>query len=75
MVTPANDLIGNRVANSFNGMFVEANGQGRGEAYGKVCTNYLNFGRWEGESVYRSCQHLARLQYSLYVSYNLLPRK
>ena len=48
--TAANDLIGNRVANSFNSMFLQANGQGRGDVYGKVCTNHLAFGRWEGNT-------------------------
>ena len=48
--TAANDLIGNRVANAFNGMFLQANGQGRGAVYGKVCTNHLEYGRWEGNT-------------------------
>mmetsp|Transcript_30397 Transcript_30397/g.90675 ORF Transcript_30397/g.90675 Transcript_30397/m.90675 type:complete len:108 (-) Transcript_30397:3079-3402(-) len=48
--TAANDLIGNRCSNSFNGMLLQANGQGRGSVYGKVCTNHLALGRWEGST-------------------------
>jgi len=47
-VTPTNNLIGNRMANHFNGMFIETNGIGRGPAYGKVCTRYTPVGRIEG---------------------------
>lgn len=49
-VTAANDLIGNRIANSFNGMLLDANGQGRGSTYGQVCSNNLEYGRWEGNT-------------------------
>lgn len=60
--TAANDLIGNRVANSFNGMLLQANDQGRGEAYGKVCTGHLEFGRFEGNTFH---SHLRFGTYSL----------
>jgi len=46
----ANDFIGNRASNSFNGLLLQASGSGRGAAYGKVCTNHLAFGRWEGNT-------------------------
>lgn len=45
-----NDLIGNRVANSFNGMLIQAGGIGRGSAYGKVCTSDAQLGRIEGNT-------------------------
>eukprot|EP00547_Thalassionema_nitzschioides_P005356 CAMPEP_0194200236 /NCGR_PEP_ID=MMETSP0156-20130528/930_1 /TAXON_ID=33649 /ORGANISM="Thalassionema nitzschioides, Strain L26-B" /LENGTH=1934 /DNA_ID=CAMNT_0038925209 /DNA_START=189 /DNA_END=5989 /DNA_ORIENTATION=- len=48
--TAANDIIGNRVCNSFNGLLLQASGSGRGDAYGMVCTNHLEFGRWEGNT-------------------------
>lgn len=48
--TAANDFIGNRVSNSFNGLLLQASGSGRGAAYGRVCTSHLAFGRWEGNT-------------------------
>jgi len=48
--TAANDFIGNRVSNSFNGLLLQASGSGRGAAYGNVCTSHLAFGRWEGNT-------------------------
>jgi hypothetical protein len=45
---PTNNLIGNRMANHFNGMFLEANGVGRGPSYGQVCTQNTPIGRIEG---------------------------
>mmetsp|Transcript_18923 Transcript_18923/g.27465 ORF Transcript_18923/g.27465 Transcript_18923/m.27465 type:complete len:151 (+) Transcript_18923:2-454(+) len=45
-----NDLIGNRVSATFNGMLLQAGGIGRGEAYGKVCTSDSALGRWEGNT-------------------------
>lgn len=47
-VAPTNNLIGNRMANHFNGMFLEVNGVGRGPAYNKVCTRNTPIGRIEG---------------------------
>jgi hypothetical protein len=46
----SNDLTGNRVANSFNGMLLQAGGIGRGESYGKVCEADARFGRLEGNT-------------------------
>jgi hypothetical protein len=43
-----NDLIGNRAANSRNGMFAEAGVDG--EAKGKVCHLGTAIGRWEGNT-------------------------
>ena len=48
--TAANDFIGNRVSNSFNGLLLQASGSGKGAAYGQVCTSHLSFGRWEGNT-------------------------
>eukprot|EP00985_Skeletonema_marinoi_P024316 scaffold16804_cov299-Skeletonema_marinoi.AAC.1 len=48
--TAANDFIGNRVSNSFNGLLLQASGSGRGAAYGRVCTSHLAYGRWEGNT-------------------------
>ena len=48
-VTPSNHLIGNRAANSFNGMLIEAN-NGRGPALNKVCNNGGILGRMEGNT-------------------------
>jgi hypothetical protein len=46
-----NDLIGNRAANSFNGMLLQAFGMGRGnENVGKVCEADARFGRWVGNT-------------------------
>lgn len=43
-----NDMIGNRAANTFNGMFWQALGSGRGEFAGKVCEADAKFGRFIG---------------------------
>lgn len=43
-----NDLIGNRAANSRNGMFAEAGMDGN--AKGKVCPQQTGIGRWEGNT-------------------------
>ncbi|KAL7542580.1 hypothetical protein ACHAXR_011906 [Thalassiosira sp. AJA248-18] len=48
--TAANDFIGNRVSNSFNGLLLQASGTGRGAAYGRVCTSHLAYGRFEGNT-------------------------
>ena len=45
-----NNLIGNRVVNSFNGMFLQGGGIGRGESYGKVCSSDAKIGRIEGNT-------------------------
>jgi len=50
MDTAANDMIGNRASNSFNGLLLQASRSGKGAAYGRVCTNHLAFGRWEGNT-------------------------
>ena len=51
--SPTNDLIGNRMANHFNGMLLNAHG-GRGAARGKACTNQMPLGRWEGNTYHSS---------------------
>eukprot|EP00521_Asterionellopsis_glacialis_P010052 CAMPEP_0195289328 /NCGR_PEP_ID=MMETSP0707-20130614/5656_1 /TAXON_ID=33640 /ORGANISM="Asterionellopsis glacialis, Strain CCMP134" /LENGTH=272 /DNA_ID=CAMNT_0040349321 /DNA_START=168 /DNA_END=983 /DNA_ORIENTATION=+ len=43
-----NDLIGNRAAQSFNGMLFEPGA--RGEATNQVCPNQVALGRWEGNT-------------------------
>lgn len=43
-----NDLIGNRAANSFNGMLLFGGSPGRGNSYGKVCAPDARIGRTEG---------------------------
>lgn len=45
-----NNLIGNRIANSFNGMFLLGGGTGRGASYGKVCEGDARIGRIEGNT-------------------------
>ena len=45
-----NSLIGNRVANAFNGMLFNAEGTGRGEAAGKVCESDAKLARVEGNT-------------------------
>lgn len=47
MESSANDLIGNRMANHFNGMMLSAN-NGRGSVKNAVCTKNTPFGRLEG---------------------------
>lgn len=49
-----NNLIGNRVANHFNGMFLDAGGRGRGQSQNKVCEAASNFGRIEGNTFHGS---------------------
>lgn len=44
-----NNLIGNRAANNFNGMFIQAKG-GRGDSAGKVCASDAKLGRMEGNT-------------------------
>lgn len=53
LTSPTNDLIGNRMANHFNGMFLNAEG-GRGPVYGKVCSNRMPLGRYEGNTYHSS---------------------
>ena len=43
-----NHLIGNRAANSFNGMLLFGGGIGRGGVYGEVCASDARIGRTEG---------------------------
>lgn len=44
-----NDLVGNRASNSFNGMLVQALGDGRGEDNaGRVCESDNRIGQWIG---------------------------
>ena len=45
-----NNLIGNRVANAFNGMFFDANGMGRGSSAGQVCESDAKLARIEGNT-------------------------
>lgn len=45
-----NDLVGNRVSNAFNGMFLSAGGIGRGESYDRVCEADSKIGRIEGNT-------------------------
>ena len=45
-----NSLIGNRVANAFNGMFFQAGGKGRGGSAGKVCESDAKIARVEGNT-------------------------
>lgn len=45
-----NNLIGNRVANSFNGMFFKAPGMGRGDSAGQVCESDAQLARVEGNT-------------------------
>jgi hypothetical protein len=53
MVSPNNLLVGNRMANHFNGMFNEASG-GRGPASGQVCGGNVPIGVWEGNTFHSS---------------------
>jgi hypothetical protein len=43
-----NDVIGNRAANTFNGMFNEPGAEG--DARDNVCYRYTEIGRWEGNT-------------------------
>ena len=53
MENPTNDLIGNRMVNHFNGMFLNpTNGHGPMEA--QICTNHMPFGHWEGNTFHSS---------------------
>ncbi len=46
-----NSLTGNRVSNSFNGMFLLADGKGRGPtSAGQVCESAAKLARWEGNT-------------------------
>ena len=45
-----NNLIGNRSANNFNGMWLKAGGIGRGSSYDKVCESAAKLGRYEGNT-------------------------
>ncbi|MDX1693426.1 MAG: hypothetical protein R3208_06655, partial [Ketobacteraceae bacterium] len=49
MESPNNLLIGNRMANHFNGMFNNA-GNGRGPVEGQVCGDNAPVGLWEGNT-------------------------
>lgn len=46
----SNNMIGNRGANAFNGMFLKEGGRGRGKAYDKVCESAARIGRMEGNT-------------------------
>jgi hypothetical protein len=48
----ANHLVGNRAANSFNGLFIQSNfaSNGRGAATGSVCTESQGLGRVRGNA-------------------------
>jgi hypothetical protein len=53
MENPTNDLIGNRMVNHFNGIFLNpTNGHGPMEAL--ICTNHMPFGHWEGNTFHSS---------------------
>ena len=53
MENPSNDLIGNRMVNHFNGIFLNpTNGHGPMEA--QICTNHMPFGHWEGNTFHSS---------------------
>jgi len=51
-LTPTNDVVGNRVANSFNGMFYDGGDRtrGQGAAWGRVNTLFAPLGRLEGNT-------------------------
>jgi hypothetical protein len=51
--SPTNNLIGNRMANHFNRMFLNPS-HGRGPAQGKVCGSHMPLGRWEGNMQHSS---------------------
>lgn len=53
MESPNNLMVGNRMANHFNGMFNEASG-GRGPASGAVCGSNVPIGVWEGNTFHSS---------------------
>jgi len=53
MESPNNLLIGNRMANHFNGMFNNA-GNGRGPVEGQVCGGNVPLGLWEGNTFHSS---------------------
>jgi parallel beta-helix repeat protein len=46
----SNNHIGNRAANSFNGMFLKEGGLGRGTIYSNVCESAARLGRYEGNT-------------------------
>jgi hypothetical protein len=50
----SNNMIGNRGVNSFNGMFLQAGGRGRGAIYGQVCESAARLGRFDGNT-FHSC--------------------
>eukprot|EP00559_Dactyliosolen_fragilissimus_P007575 CAMPEP_0184856030 /NCGR_PEP_ID=MMETSP0580-20130426/1187_1 /TAXON_ID=1118495 /ORGANISM="Dactyliosolen fragilissimus" /LENGTH=1243 /DNA_ID=CAMNT_0027350795 /DNA_START=75 /DNA_END=3803 /DNA_ORIENTATION=- len=45
-----NNLIGNRAANSFNGMLIKGGGSGRGSAFDNVCASDAKFGILQGNT-------------------------
>lgn len=53
MESPNNLLVGNRMANFFNGMFNNA-GNGRGGVDGQVCGGNVPLGFWEGNTFHSS---------------------
>lgn len=53
MESPNNLLVGNRMANFFNGMFNNA-GNGRGDSEGQVCGGNVPVGLWEGNTFHSS---------------------
>lgn len=53
MESPNNLLVGNRMANFFNGMFNNA-GNGRGGVEGQVCGGNVPIGFWEGNTFHSS---------------------
>ena len=52
MLAATNNLIGNRVSNSFNGMLLLGATIGRGSSDGKVCGPDARIGRIEGSIFY-----------------------
>lgn len=52
MTGAQNDLLGNRMANSFNGMLVDVGHfpRGGGASHGKSCVSGERIGRWEGNT-------------------------
>lgn len=56
-ISSVNNWIGNRMANHFNGMFIDPNtdgGQGRGPAKGNVCPASALYGRMQGNTFHSS---------------------
>lgn len=65
-----NDLTGNRVSNSFNGMFINAGNIGRGDSYGKVCAQDALLGRIEGNTFHGNGASNAPVCFSFLLYYS-----